>query len=433
MVRDKRGLALTAAGDDAADAYDAVVDEYLAFGRNAGALVKEALARDGAMPMVHVLRGYFFLLMGKGGLKARAARAAEDAAAGAGTARERCHAEALGRWAAGDTAGAVGILEDVLLEHPLDIVALRIAHFLHFYHGAIPQHRDSLARVMPAWDGNVPGYGYVLGMRAFGLEEAGEYREAERLGRQAVDIDPSDAWSVHAVAHVMEMEGRPHEGIDWVRRNESAWEGKVHNFANHLWWHQALFHLALGETDAVLDLYDGRFRADTGSDEYLDLVNATSMLLRLDFGGVDVGGRWTELAGHCRPLIADRIFPFVDAHYMMAHAMTGDGATAAAHLEDMSSRSGVGAGTADRVYVEVGGPLCEAIAAYGSGDWERCFERLEPVRYDLFRLGGSHAQRDVFHQLLIAAGKRAGRDREVGALIAERSALKPGPHEAWMR
>ena len=57
---------------------------------------------------------------------------------------------------------------------------------------------------------------------------------------------------------------------------------------------------------------------------------------------------------------------------------------------------------------------------------------LEPVRYELYRLGGSHAQRDVFMQLLIAAAKQAGRDRELRALVAERAALKPGAVAAWM-
>ena len=430
MAQDKRGLELTAASGEAAAALDAALDDFLGFGREAGPLLKAAFDADADMPMAHVLRGYFFLLMGVGALRPRAAKSGEQASALAVTGRERAHADALSRWAAGDTAGAVRCFEDILLDHPRDILAIRLAHYLHFYHGALAQHRDSTARVLPAWDESVPGYGYVLGMRAFGLEEAGDYALAEDFGRRAVAINPSDAWSVHSVAHVMEMQGRASEGIAWVRENEAHWERKIHNFRHHLWWHQALFHLALDEADAALDLYDNRFRADEASDDVLDIANAASMLLRLHFRGVDAGGRWEELAGHAAGRFSDGIFPFFDAHYMAALAMAGDTESVRGHLDAISARSGEA--TADAVYDEVGRPLCEAIAAFGAGEPGRCFELLEPIRYDLVRLGGSHAQRDVFMQLLVAAGKQAGRERELRALLAERAALKPGAVASWM-
>ena len=430
MALDKRGLKLTAASDEAAGALDAALDDFLAFGREAGPLLKAAFDTDAYMPMAHALRGYFFLLMGVGALRPRAAKAGEQASGLAATARERAHADALSRWAGGDTAGAVSRFEDILLDHPRDILAVRLAHYLHFYHGALAQHRDSVARVLPAWDESVPGYGYVLGMRAFGLEEMGDYAQAEEFGRRAVAIDPSDAWSVHSVAHVMEMQGRAGEGIAWVRENEAHWEGKIHNFRHHLWWHQALFHLALDEDDAALGLYDDRFRADTASDDVLDIANAASMLLRLHFRGIDAGGRWRELADHAANRIADGIFPFFDAHYMATLAMAGDRDRVREHLDAMAGRGGEA--TADAVYDDVGRPLCEAIAAFGAGEPERCFDLLEPVRYDLYRLGGSHAQRDVFMQLLIAAARQAGRDRERRALLAERAALKPAGVAAWM-
>ena len=430
MAHDKRGLELTAASDEAAATLDAALDDFLAFGREAGPLLKAAFDADAEMPMAQALRGYFFLLMGVGALRPRAAKSGEQASGLAVMAREHAHADALSRWAAGDTAGAVRRFEDILLDHPRDILAIRLAHYLHFYHGALAQHRDSVARVLPAWDETVPGYGYVLGMRAFGLEEVGDYARAEEFGRRAVAIDPSDAWSVHSVAHVMEMQGRAPEGIAWVRENEAHWENKVHNFRHHLWWHQGLFHLALDEVDAVLDLYDNRFRVDNASDDVLDIANAASMLLRLHFRGVDAGGRWEELAGHSAGRIADGIFPFFDAHYMTALAMAGDDDSVRSHLDAMSGRSEEA--TADAVYDEVGRPLCEAIAAFGAGEPDRCFDLLEPVRYELYRLGGSHAQRDVFMQLLIAAAKQAGRDREHRALVAERAAQKPGGVPAWM-
>ena len=71
------------------------------------------------------------------------------------------------------------------------------------------------------------------------------------------------------------------------------------------------------------------------------------------------------------------------------------------------------------------GPLQQAIAAFGAGDFDRTVDLLLPVRYDIRRIGGSHAQRDLFNQTLIAAALGAGRRKLARALLAERLALKP--------
>lgn len=141
----------------------------------------------------------------------------------------------------------------------------------------------------------MPGYSAVLGMRAFGLEEAGHYEEAERIGRRAVDLDPEDTWAIHSVAHVLEMQGRHQEGIEWIDRNADEWDGKIHSFANHVWWHKALYHLELGQYEEVLSLYDNRFYSEL-SDDGLDIANASSMLMRLRLAGIDVSDRFEHLA-----------------------------------------------------------------------------------------------------------------------------------------
>ncbi|MGD1879490.1 MAG: hypothetical protein ACFB13_18570, partial [Kiloniellaceae bacterium] len=265
MQHDLRGLPQPAASAEALHAFDATVEAYLGFELATGDRLKETLALDPAMPLAHGLKGCFLLLSAKRDLAARAAKALADAkAAGARaglTPREARHLAGLEAWLAGDLAAAAAIYDTVLLDHPHDIVALKLAQYLHFYLGDAPALRASVARPFYAWDDGVPGYGYVLGLQAFALEETGDYGAAEAAGRDAVARNPGDIWAAHAVAHVMEMQDRPAEGAPWIDGLEPAWAG-CNNFAYHVYWHRCLFLLDQGRTEEVLAHYDTKVRGD---------------------------------------------------------------------------------------------------------------------------------------------------------------------------
>jgi tetratricopeptide (TPR) repeat protein len=426
MHVDCRGLPLTAANADAVAAFDATVDAYLGFARDTGDRLKATLKADPAMPLAHVLRGSFFLLMGKPGLLAKAAEAsaAANRALGSATAREQRHAAALAAWCKGDFGAALRQWEGILAEAPRDVVALKLAHYLHFYLGDAAAMRDSVERVLPGWDESLPGYAAVLGMRAFGLEESGAYAEAERTGRRAVELNPDDPWAVHAVAHVLEMQDRGRDGVAWIRGLERRWDA-CNNFRYHLWWHLALMHLGLGEAEAALALYDERVW-DPASDEYLDLCNDAALLQRLELAGLDVGDRWAAVAAKARGQLAARILVFIDAHYALALAAAKDERAATELVGAVRACASDGAGTTAAVAAEVGADLCQGLLAYRAGDFGTAVERLAPLRAQLRRIGGSHAQRDLFTQILVDAATRAGHREVARAVLEERTAARPG-------
>jgi tetratricopeptide (TPR) repeat protein len=206
------------------------------------------------------------------------------------SARECEHLAALDAWCAGDMVECAARWESILVEYPRDILALCLAHFAHFYFGDSTAMRDSVARVMPAWEPGEPGAGYVHGMYAFGLEECGDYTAARAMGESAVTANSGDIWVVHAVAHVHEMTGQSAGGIAWLESTEEGWSG-CNNFTYNVWWHRALYQFELEQYDEVLRLYDERIRADL-SEDYLDISNAVAMLWRLESVGVSAGGRW---------------------------------------------------------------------------------------------------------------------------------------------
>lgn len=430
---DQRGVAHTAASQDAVDRFDETVTAYVHFSTETGARLKETLQADPEFPMAHVLRGYFMQLFCVASLTEKAAQSlakAREVSAGANE-RERHHLEALDAWIAGDLKTALEHWESILLDHPLDMVAVKLAQFIHFYLGDSRQLRDSMARILSAWESDVPGHANVLGMYAFGLEESGDYAQAEQTGRRAVELDPGDAWAVHAVAHVMEMQDRRRDGVAWLRELEPHWTA-VNNFRFHLWWHLALFHLELEQYDEVLTLYDGAFRAEP-TEEYLDICNATSMLWRLEERGVDVGDRWSELADISATRIGGHGLVFPDMHFVLALEAAGDSDNAGAMLRSLEHVGAATGVTQAQVIGDVGLALAKAIAAWYRGDYDSVVEHLMPIRYSLSAIGGSHAQRDLFHQILIAAALRGSRPTLARALLAERTHLKPDNAWSWRR
>ncbi len=220
------------------------------------------------------------------------------------------------------------IWEGIFAEHPHDVLAFRLHHFNAIWLGRPDRMQAEVEKVYPHWSADYPGWAMLLSCRCFAHEEAGNYTLAESAGRMAIEIDPGDLWGAHAIAHVLEMQGRRGEGIDWLKRLEPNWEG-ANNLKHHLYWHRAMFHIERREFDEVLKLYDTGFR-DLASpltqampDMYIDVQNAASMLFRLERQGVDVGDRWVELADKAETRIGDCLSAFTLPHWMMALAATG--------------------------------------------------------------------------------------------------------------
>jgi len=228
--------------------------------------------------------------------------------------------------------------------------------------------RGGPARVLHAWDEKVPGYGNVLGMLSFGHEECGAYPEAEAAGRQAMELDREDLWALHAVAHVLEMQGRLKEGLAWLDFPANAWDDR-NPFRGHLWWHRALFLYEGGDYEAVLALYD-RSIASEKSDFYLDIQNAAALLARLEFAGVNVGDRWGHLAEHVEGRLDDHVLAFTDTHAMMALAATGRGDAAMRLLASLEAFSGT-TGTSRRPALRPAGGARRRGSSGGPSDRRR--------------------------------------------------------------
>jgi tetratricopeptide (TPR) repeat protein len=430
-LSDNLGNPMTASAPAPVELLDRAVTAYLGFRADTGDRLKEALAADPDLALGHCLRGYFMMLFGQRAMVPRAERslaAAREAVEAAGaTPRERAHLGALATWIAGDFAGATACWDAIAGEHPRDMLALKLAQYGYFYAGESERMLGVLVRALPAWDQGLPGYGFLLGCHAFALEEIGDYRAAEHAGRDAIERNPADIWAAHAVAHVFEMAGRPRDGLRWIEGLEDNWL-RCNNFACHLFWHRCLFLLELGMQARVLDLYDREVRPDS-TDDLLDISNAVSLLWRLEQQGVGVGSRWHELADRARAHVDDHLLVFGDLHYLMALAAAGYTKDAARMVDSLSRFAAESSESQAVVAREPALALARALLAHRRGGHESVVSELSPVRGAVQRIGGSHAQRDLFEQMLVDSAVRAGNPGLALKLIASR--LEDRPRNVW--
>jgi len=429
-LHDSRGCPVSTADPTALQQYEQALELSAGYFLDPLATIQKALDADPTFVTGHCLRAGLMVMATDRNVLPLLAQSVEAVEAQRHRAnfRERAHAAAARSWLEGDFGGAIRRYGDILLEYPHDLLALQVAHVGDFFLGASSMLRDRVAQVLPAWDPAVPGYGYVLGMYAFGLEETALYSRAEDVGRRALEINPRDPWAVHAVTHVMEMQGRLREGIDWLTTREKDWAPN-NGFAYHNSWHLALFHLDAGNTDQVLELYDRRVRS-VGSQAPLEMIDASALLWRLHVRGVDVGDRWQELANSWEPFAEHAYYAFNDCHAVMSFVAAGRTDVAQRTIAAMERRA-AGSDTNAMMTRDVGLPLAHALVSFAAGKPAEAIELLLPIRTIANRFGGSHAQRDLLHLTLVEAAMQAGKASLARALVAERTQLKPSSPFNW--
>ena len=423
MVADRQGNPVSGATAEAVRHYDLGIERFNIYRGDPLEALDQAIAAAPGFTMAHLAKAHLMALATEPAAIAEAKAIVDHARTFEADEREASHLGALDYLLAGNWDAAATTLDLHSAGFPHDILALQCGHLMDFYRANARDLRDRIARTLPQWSDDVPGYPIVLGMYAFGLEEMGDYARAEDVGRQAIDLQPLDCWAHHAVAHVMEMQGRAQDGIGWMIAREPHWSGDDNFFKVHNWWHRALYHLDLDQADQALALYDGPVRKDR-SGIAIDLVDASTLLWRLHMSGVEVGDRWTEVSDAWAVHADGTLYPFNDWHAAMAHL--GAGREAAVHRILAAYRNGQAtAGEAGRWARQTGLPLIEGFTAFWRGDYRAAVEQLHPARFIANGFGGSHAQRDVIDWTLTEAALRAGLGDVAEALAQERLAMKP--------
>lgn len=423
MLTDKQGNTLQGASSLSADLYGQALDAFNLYRNDPVALIDQAIAHSPDFTMGHVLKAYLLGLATEPQATEEAREIVSTLAVRRLTEREASHLSALRLLLEGQWTKAAIVLDWHNMEYPHDLLAIQAGHLMDFYRANAQNLRDRLGRVLSKWTRDIPGHSILLGMHAFGLEETGNYGRAEEFGRMAVDREPLDCWAHHAVAHVMEMQGRAEDGIGWMITRHPHWSGEANFFKVHNVWHQCLFYMDIGQNSKALALYDRSIRG-TQSTVALDLVDASALLWRLDLAGEDVGGRWQELATCWDIHTEGSNYPFNDWHAAMAYLgadRQADLARVLTSLKALAKDDSEVAGWARNLGI----PLVKGMAAFARGQYREAAEMLYPTLFIANCFGGSHAQRDIISVTLTEAAIRGGMSSLAEAMASGRIDVRP--------
>lgn len=418
MLKDGQDLAVSTDSPAAIVAVNQFVDQSLGYGNQAEFLIHQALRADPTWGMSHAHAAAYYLSLETASHRQQALAYVQAACRFLPQAnhREQLYIQAIAAWSKGDISQAIVYHEAIAEEYPQDLLSVQWGQYHYFYRG---NQRALLAiaeTVLPANGDNH----YLLGMLAFGLEQCHYFGEAEALGRKAVSLNRQDPWAQHAVAHVMETQGRLEEGIEWMEGLADTWANCNSLIYTHNWWHVALFYLQKQDFDRVLSLYQTCIWGGANQASPKDQVGAISLLLRLE---LQTDGRrdlrikgsltehlnqlWQNLVPHLQPRLHEHCLPFQDLHTVYALARAGETELLQNMLASMANHAQTVESSRQQVWQTIVLPAAQGLIAHAQADWSTAISYLKLVLPQLYQVGGSHAQHKLFSQIYLDAQLRS--------------------------
>ena len=417
---DYLGNPLAPTSTAALTAIDDFIDGFLAYETRAAEVIGAAEAHpDNVLLNAYAATLWLLLEAPEAAERAAPYLARARAAAQSAHPREQAFVAFVTAWSAEDIPGVLTIADTILATWPRDLLVLKLRHYHDFNRGDFPAMLRAASAVLPYAD----DVAYLHGMIAFAYEQCHLLSEAEAAARQALALKRKEPWAQHALAHVMLTQGRIAEGVAFLEDARDTWTGLNSFMDTHLWWHLALFYLSQGRFEAALAAYDDHCWAQEKSYSQ-DQVGAVSLLARLELAGVEVGDRWSELAEHMAVRADDVVQPFLTLQYLYGLARAGR-AEAESLLAAVRRAAEDAPDHVRATWREVALPAAEGLIAHTRGDFKGALRGLRMALPRLAEIGGSHAQRDLFEQLILDALIRAGRLSEAQQALELRRGFDP--------
>jgi hypothetical protein len=433
MASDRFGYPLTTSSEEAAGHYRRAIECMLSANFGAADALDAALRADPDFALARIAKARWlavYMRSPKAQAEAAAARALRDRL----TPREARHVEIVASAIEGAGPRALALLDEHLADYPLDELPLFLAlgAFGLLAFSGRRDHREAelamLQRLAPQWREDWFFLTFLGWARIeSGSDVAAGIVEVER----SLSLNPRNAWAAHALAHGYYEAGNADAGAAFV----SGWmpeydrQSQLHG---HLSWHLALFELARDNVARAHEIYADSIRLlVTHAPQVIKLADPAAFLWRCHIYS-DVapeGDHWSEVAEYARCTFPRARMHFADLHAILADAALGD--TAAARQRIGEARERLSAGSLPQG--EVVPVLGEGIVAFARGDYAAAVDLIGSMLSEVPRVGGSHAQRELFEDTYIVACLRAGRGDAARDRLTERLARRPSARDQrWL-
>ncbi len=405
QIHDRFGMTLSTSSIAAAECWQEGVDRLLSQNHGPDLKFREAIEHDEGFAVAHGSLAFWLQQRALPDEAKESSKKAIILAAGA-TRRERQQIQAVDHWINGKGRDAIGLIKEHLGEFHRDGLLMRLAHRLYMLgcSGAgspnfPPEYLGLLQSVerycMDDWG--------FLAEYAFAHHETGQLDESFDLAQRSLDLNPTNAVASHSMTHVHFERGDAISGEDFLAKWLKEFDAPPTSYV-HLSWHLALFELAQGKYQETLDRYEDYIRPSVAAKSLAALNDSASLMWRLQMYTSSAPPKpWEEVLEIAAPVAERPGAAFRDAHAALAFAGGND--TEA--MSKLTSRLEKAAEDGNSFAREVVLPLVRGIDAFAQGNYSESVGLMEPVFPQLVRIGGSHAQREVFEDTMLEAYIRA--------------------------
>ena len=426
---DRYELPMTTSSLQAVDQYGDGLDMALSQQYGSEEKFMQAIEADEGFALAHAALA-FTLMLRVAVPEARDSAERARALAPGVTGRERQHIETIALFVQGQNHESYALLRQHLGEFPRDALILRLAQRL-FILGCAgagePNYPPMFFNLMKGVESHYGEDWAFMGQHAWAHHEVGLMDEGMRLAQRSLDLRPDNAVAVHSVAHVQFETGDNSQGADFLGGWLDGFDRRA-SYRVHLSWHQALFQLALGHYSNAMGVYENDIRPAVAAKSYQSLADTASLVWRMNiYGNAAPQAPWDELLALAAPA-AERPGPaFRDAHAALAFTAAGDEVSLGRLIDGLKDAADKGSA----VTAECTLPLVQGIVAFGQGEYSDAVRLIAPVVPQLTRVGGSHAQREVFEDTLLEAYFRAEEFDKAETMLRERLGRRESPRDTF--
>ena len=429
-IKDRYELPLTTESPKAAEKYVETIDCFLAQIYGADLAVAEAIEADDGLAIAHAAKGLFQLYaMDVAGARQTIAHARKLAVNA--TRREQQHIQAISLMIEGNGHKTLRLIREHLDEFPRDMLMVRLANrllILGCSGAGIPNFPEELLSMLKPLKSEYGEDWAFLGQYAFAHHETGYFADSLKYAERSLAIRPDNGNASHSVAHVFFEVGDADGGEDFLGNWLEGYDRRG-PFNVHLSWHHALFQLATGRPENAVTLYEDQIRPSVVKKNLGSLADSASLMWRMKIYGDDQAGPWEEVREIALPAAEKPGPAFRDAHAALAFAAGGF----TEELGRMIDGLGEAATGGNALASEVTLPLVKGIEAFAHGAYEEAADNLDGLVEQLPRIGGSHAQREVFEDTVLESYIRSGRYDKAQDLINTRLKRRTSPRdELWL-